>query len=74
MGFVLGSLRDPLLEDLDLAGLERFVGLRRWHDVVGIMRDDADDHLVVIGVVGDVETDVPFAFLLVGAVTGKAIL
>lgn len=76
MGFVSGSLFDPLFEKRDLIGQERFVGLRWRHDFVGIGGDDAGDDLLPVLFVCDVETEPGFtegfAFVILGVVGAVA--
>ena len=81
MGFVGGAFFDPLFEERDLIGQERFVGLRWRHDFVGIGGDDADDDFLPVLFVRDVKTEAGFTegFTLVilgvvGAVAFEAIV
>ena len=40
MLLINGTLRDPLLQQCDLRWLQRFVAIRRWHDLVRISAQD----------------------------------
>jgi hypothetical protein len=84
-----GAVLDPAFEEVLVGGGELFGFVWRGHDVVGVMGGDAAEELAVIGVAGDdggvagfgfteggfldVEAEVAFAFIGIGAVAGEAV-
>ncbi len=90
MALILGALGDPLDEGGALGGGEGLVGLRRRHDVVGVLGLEPPDEFALARFAGndrclsglgrcergiaEVESQAALDLLHVGAVTGEAVV
>ena len=78
VGFVFRAFIDPAFDEFDFFGLESLVGLGRRHDVLGIGRGDAIDHVVPVLRVFDVEAKTGlsegFAVIVPGIVWSVALV
>ena len=85
MRLILRALGDPALEQILLRAGEFLVRVRRRHEVIGVLGEDAFDELARVRLAGDeslggdgglahIEAELGLALLLVRAVAVKAVV
>ena len=72
MLLVFRSFGDPLLQDVSLFFRQLFVGRRRWHENVFVVRKKPGNHLAVIGLAWQESSRIDGCFAIVESQVGFA--